>query len=76
MMAVGKLIKLYLVKNNISQSWLSKQIGMTTPQLCSSLNEERKISIEEYDKIMNALNLPVDAFIGKKVLVEESQPNT
>lgn len=69
-MSVGKLIKLYLVQNNIPQASVAKKSNMTSSQLCSCLNETRKISIEEYDSLMNALGLPVDAFIGKKMLMK------
>ena len=69
-MSVGKNIKLYLVENNISQSWLSKETNMTPSQLCATLNEERKMTIEEYDIIMKKLNLPLDSFAGKKILVK------
>lgn len=69
-MSVGKNIKLYLVENNISQSWLSKETNMTPSQLCAALNEERKMTIEEYDILMEKLKLPLDSFAGKKTLVK------
>ena len=70
-MSTGKLIKIYLINNNISQTSLAKKVNMTPDQLSASLNGKRKISIEEYSIIMEALNLDVNSFIGKKTLVNK-----
>lgn len=63
-MSVGKKIKLYLAKNRITQYWLSNKTHIAMPKLNASLNDKRKISIEEYVLIITALNLEPNYFIN------------
>jgi len=69
-MDIQREIKLYLVKERISQKELSEKTGMSQPKICMSLNGERKLSIDEYSLIIGALNVPADMFI-KPVCVGE-----
>ncbi len=66
-MSVGKKIKLYLVENGISQKWLSEKTNIALPKLNASLNGERKISVDEFANILNALNVDANTFIKNKV---------
>ena len=55
-MTVAKNIKLYLVKNNITQKWLSNKTGIGVEKLSLSLNDKRKLDSEEFAKIIVALH--------------------
>ena len=63
-MSVGEKIRLYLVKNKISQYWLSEECQIALPKLNASLHNKRKITIEEYCKICKALNVDVNTFVS------------
>lgn len=62
-MTVAKNIKLYLIKNNLTQKWLSNKTGIDCEKLNLSLNEKRKLDTEEFAKIIYALNEPAETFI-------------
>ncbi len=70
-MSIGNLIKQYLNENNIPQVWLSKKTNLTPSQLSSLLSDKRKLTVEEYSTIMEALNLDINAFAGKRTLVDK-----
>lgn len=69
-MSIGKLIKTYLVENDISQVWLSAETKISTSKLNASLNDKRNLNAEEFAKIVNVLNLDANKFL------KDSQPNT
>ena len=62
-MSVGKQIRLYLTENGISQTWLSEQSRIALPKLNASLNDKRKLNVEEFVLIINALNEDANRFI-------------
>lgn len=62
-MLVGKKIKLYLTDKGISQTWLSEKTDIALPKLNASLNGTRKLSIDEFASILNALNVDANTFI-------------
>ena len=62
-MSVASKIKLYLVKNNISQYWLSEQSKIALPKLNASLNDKRKLSAEEFQTIINILQVDANTFL-------------
>lgn len=62
-MSVAKNIRLYLVENSITQKWLSMKTGIDYEKICLSLNENRKLDVEEFAKILVALNEPAERFI-------------
>jgi hypothetical protein len=62
-MSVAKNIRLYLVENSITQKWLSMKTGIDYEKICLSLNENRKLDVEEFAKILAALNEPAERFI-------------
>lgn len=65
-MDIGIKIGEYLKSNGISQSFLSRKIGMNASKLNLSLNGKRRLSLEEYESICWALGLGVEAFLEPK----------
>lgn len=53
----------YLNKNGIKQLYICEKTGMTPQALSSVLKCERKLDVEEYIAICDALNLKYDYFI-------------
>ena len=64
-MSVGKKIRLYLIENRISQTWVSEQARIALPKLNASLNDKRKLDVEEFSAIIKALNEDANKFIKK-----------
>lgn len=64
-MAVGRQIRLYLVENGISQTWLSEQAKIALPKLNASLNGKRKLNVEEFSSIVSTLNEDANKFLNK-----------
>lgn len=64
-MSICKKIKLYLAENDISQTWLSEKAGIAIPKLNASLNDKRKLSVEELGKIVAALGIDANEFLQK-----------
>ena len=62
-MSVAKTIKTYLFSNGISQTWLSNETKIPLPQLNLSLNEKRKLTLNEYEAIVRALSVSADTFM-------------
>lgn len=62
-MSISEKIKLYLVQNKVSQYWLSEQTKIALPKLNASLNNKRKLSAEEFQSIINALNVEANTFL-------------
>lgn len=66
----GSDIKVYLDSNGIKQNYLSEKTGIQTSILNLMLNNNRKIEVNEYMNICEALNIPLDYF-GKKQRIPE-----
>ena len=62
MKLIGIKVKQYLDENGIKYSFLSEKIGIPMNVLSPLLNGKRKMRVEEYFLICNALELPVDTF--------------
>lgn len=62
-MSVGKRIKMYLVENGITQNYISEQAKIALPKLNASLNGKRKLQVEEFKRIINALNVDANTFL-------------
>lgn len=60
---IGLRVKNYLDKNGIKYSFLSEKIGMPMNVLSPTLNGKRKMSVEEYFMICEALGVPVSTFL-------------
>lgn len=63
-MSVGKQIRMYLLEKDITQNWLSEQAKIALPKLNASLNDKRKLSVEEFASIINALNVDANKFLN------------
>lgn len=61
-MTVNIKIKRYLEDNGIKQTFLQKHLNMGLSTLNALLNDNRRVTADEYFKICNALNLPLDYF--------------
>lgn len=64
-MSVGKRIRLYLAEKGISQTWVSEQAKIALPKLNASLNDKRKMNVEEFSSIVNVLNEDANRFLSK-----------
>ena len=62
-MSVGKKIRMYLMENGLSQTWLSEQARIALPKLNASLNENRKLSADEFVSILNVLKVDANTFV-------------
>ena len=56
-------IKEYLDSHGITQAWLSKKTGLCIRKLNAALNGKRRITLEEYEGICWALDVPADKFL-------------
>lgn len=64
-MSVGKQIRLYLIEKGISQTWVSEQVRIALPKLNASLNDKRKLDVEEFSSIINVLKEDANRFLQK-----------
>lgn len=64
-MSIGKQIRLYLIEKGISQTWLSEQARIALPKLNASLNDKRKLDVEEFSSIINVLKEDANRFLKK-----------
>lgn len=62
----GSDIKKYLDANGIKQSFLSEKTDIPSSILSAMLNNVRKIEVNEYMSICDALRLPLDYFKNPK----------
>ncbi len=62
-MNVSERIKIYLVANKITQKELSEKTGIARDKISQSLNNNRKLDTEEFEKIISALGVSADVFI-------------
>lgn len=62
-MSIGEKIRLYLIKNNISQTWVSEQAKIALPKLNASLKNKRKLDAEEFARIIHILNVDANTFL-------------
>ena len=64
-MSVGKRIRMYLIEKGLSQTWLSEQSKIALPKLNASLNDKRKLDVEEFSSIINVLDEDANKFLNK-----------
>ena len=64
-MSVGKKIRLYLIEKGISQTWVSEQSKIALPKLNASLNDKRKLNVDEFSSIINILKEDANKFLDK-----------
>ncbi len=58
----GSDIKKYLEENGIKQTFVSKKAGIPAPILNMILNDNRKIEANEYMRICDAIEVPLEQF--------------
>lgn len=58
----GSDIKVYLVKNGLKQAHIAKKAGIPEPIFCMMLNDKRRIEVNEYMRICDALGVPLEQF--------------
>lgn len=71
-MSTEKQIKEYLKQNGISQVHIANAIGMAEPILSMTLNEKRKLTLDEYALICGVLEVNTDFFLNPR-LPEETK---
>lgn len=62
-MEVGIKIKKYLREHGISQTYISRKIGLQLAKLNRSLNGYRRLSFDEYVAICEALGVSPASFL-------------
>lgn len=62
-MSIAKNIKLYLIDHKIKQRTIADYIQMDYDKLSQTLNEKRKMNVEEFSKIVQALGVSADIFL-------------
>ena len=65
------MIKEYLNKNGISQSFLGRKAGIDLPKLNMALNGQRRLSLDEYAVICGVLNVNTDYFLKPRMTNQE-----
>lgn len=68
---LGNIIKDYLDERGIKYSFVSQKTAIPMNVLSPSLNEKREIKAEEYFKICEALEVPLEQFVNKSRLPDE-----
>ncbi len=63
MLTVADKIRGYMAERKISNAELSKRTGIKESVLSKALNNQRKIDINEYILIIEALETPADTFL-------------
>ncbi len=64
-MIAGAIAK-YIEERGIKQVFLCEKTGLTKHCISMSLKGQRKLSIDEYEKICSALNIPYDYFFHEE----------
>ena len=62
---ISTTIAEYIEENGINEMYLCKKTGLTKHCVSMSLHGKRKLSIDEYEKICIALNVPYEYFFDK-----------
>nr|DAF78789.1 MAG TPA: hypothetical protein [Caudoviricetes sp.] len=72
-MCVGQKIKTYLEDNGITQTFVSSKTGIPVQKLNLSLNGNRRLDFNEYERICGALSVGADKFLEPKTLERNAQ---
>lgn len=59
---LGSKIGNYIIENGNTKADIARKIGMSVNAFTSITNEKRKVTAEEYYKICEALEVPLDFF--------------
>ncbi len=63
MSVIVEELRLYMAKERISQRDISKKTDITPPKLSMALNGTRKMTLDEFGRIVCALDVSADRFI-------------
>lgn len=63
---ITEAIAAYLADNGIKQIYLAEKTGIGVQALRFSLRGKRRMSVEEYQKVCDVLNLPYDYFFRQE----------
>lgn len=69
----GKSIKTYMKQKGISQTSISKATGIPIVKLCLALNDKRRIMIDEYVLICEALGVDINYFVTPRLNITEQR---
>lgn len=58
----GNDIKVYMIKKGLKQKYIAEKAGIPEPIFCMMLNDKRKIEVNEYMRICDALGVPLEQF--------------
>ncbi len=62
---IGGLIKAYISETGLKLGAVAERAGIPLNTFSAIVNGKRKITIEEYNAICNALGVPLEKFIPK-----------
>ncbi len=63
---ISKEIAKYIRDHGIKQKYICQKTGLTKYIISCAFRGKRKLSVEEYQKICEALNLPYEYFFNRK----------
>lgn len=58
-----KAMDAFIQRSGLKQSWIAEQVGMSQNALTLSLNEKRKMKVDEYVSICGVLGVSLDKFV-------------
>ena len=61
----GSDIKVYLVKNGIKQIHIAEKAGIPENIFSMMMNDKRRIEVNEYMRICDAIGVPLEQFHSK-----------
>ena len=61
-MEAAAKIKQHIKRNGLKQRWVAEQAGMTDTELSEYLRGKRRITIDAYIRICDALGVPLETF--------------
>jgi transcriptional regulator with XRE-family HTH domain len=67
---IAAAIAKYIEENGIKQVYLCEKTGLTKQCISKSIKGRRRLSIDEYEKICSALNVPYDYFFNMRTKSE------
>jgi len=71
-MTTGEKIKAYLAEQGLKQYRVAEKAGINNDKFNLVLNGKRRLQVDEYVAICNAIGVPTDTFLGDE---SESEGN-
>lgn len=63
----GLLLKRYRESRGIKRVWIAEQMGVSSSMLYYVEKEQKHLRLENYIKLCDALNVPLDYFISSTI---------